>query len=138
MLAITYEDMCNQLRAIFRYYFFDSDFQNNVLNPTLDKIAFENPYKYAKKHEEATDNFIWELASLVDGNRDDSIKLINNASDELIATLYVRLMIFTEFCEDNPKKTYILLSDNNKQLVIECLINFWRLYCHEGSIDFLA
>lgn len=136
-MELTYYEMLDQLKRICAYYFFDEKFPIRM-EKILSNLANVNADKYAEKYEEGTDNFIHEIAKYVDGNRINSITLVNKAPNEILATLIVRLMTFDEYCQSNPNKKYSMLGDTNSQLVIECLINFWRLYNHKGLINPLA
>ncbi|MBE6855846.1 MAG: hypothetical protein E7500_00230 [Ruminococcus sp.] len=136
-LRITYSDMLDQFKKICSYYFFDENFQNKMLK-IIEKIETLNADKYAQKYEEETDEFVHKIARHVDGDRRKSIKLINEASEEILATLIVRLITFDEYCQENPNKEYFMFGDTNNQLVIECLINFWRAYNHKGPINFVV
>lgn len=134
-LTITYFEMLDQFKKICAYYFFDQNFQVKI-EEILENLADINADRYADKYENETDEFIHQIAQHVDGNRNKSIKLVNEASDEILATLIVRLMTFTEYCQKNPNKKCFMFGDTNNQLVVECLINFWRLYRHKGQTIF--
>ncbi len=136
-LTITYSEMLNQFKKICAYYFFDQNFQEKM-EKILGSLANINADKYAEKYEDETDEFVHKIAQHVDGDRNKSIRLVNEASDEILTTLIVRLITFDEYCQKNPNKKYFMFGDTNNQLVIECLINFWRLYSHKGYTNFLA
>lgn len=136
-LTITYSEMLDQFKKICAYYFFDQNFQGKM-EKLLENLADINADKYAEKYEEETDSFIHKITQHVDGDRNKSIRLVNEASDEILATLIVRLVTFDEYCQENPNKKYFMLGDTNSQLVIECLINFWRFYNHKGPTNFLV
>ncbi len=122
-LTITYSEMLDQFKKICSYYFFDWNFQGKM-NKILEKLANIDADEYAKRYEEETDSFIHKIAQHVDGNRNISIKLVNEAPDEILSTLIIRLITFDEYCQSNPNKKYFMFGDTNNQLVIECLINF--------------
>ena len=122
MFKMTYNEMLEQLRKICAYYFFEKDFDENMIQ-ILNKYSDLN-----------ADEFIHKIANHVDGNRGESIKLINHAPEEILATLIYRLMTFVSYCNENPQKQYTLLEGTNSQLVIECLINFWHHYNQESPL----
>lgn len=130
-MTITYSVMLDQFQKICSYYFFDSEFENRMMK-IFAKIEDLNADEYARKHEQETDAFIHQMAQHVDGERKESLKLVREASDEIIATLVVRLVTFEEYCRNNPNKTHFMFGDTDGQLVIECLINFWRVYDRKG------
>lgn len=136
-MELTYSEMSDQFKKICAYYFFDQNFPMKM-EKILENLADISANKYTEKYEKETDDFIYEIAQYVDGNRSNSIKLVNNASNEILAVLIVRLMVFNEYCQNNPNKKYFMFGDTNNQLVIECLINFWRLYNHKGPTDLLV
>ncbi len=133
MFKMTYNEMLEQLRKICAYYFFEKDFDENMIQ-ILNKFSDLNADEFAKKYESKTDEFIHKIANHVDGNRGESIKLINHAPEEILATLIYRLMTFVSYCNENPQKQYTLLEGTNSQLVIECLINFWHHYNQESPL----
>lgn len=139
MSAFTYSEMLIQFKKICAYYFFDENFESKIMTPIIRKIPDEkNINDYVKQNEEETDDFIHKIASFVDGDRNESIKIINNAPEEILTTLIIRLLTFDDYCHKNPNKSYPVLEDSNQQLVIECLINFWRSYNHNGSLNFVV
>lgn len=134
-LTITYSEMLDQLKKICSYYFFDQNFQGKM-NKILEKLTDIDADEYAKRYEEEIDSFIHKIAQHVDGNRNISIRLVNEAPDEILSTLIVRLVTFDEYCQNNPNKKYFMFGDTNNQLVIECLINFWYFYSRKGLTNF--
>ena len=140
MLTITYAEMLDQLKKICQYYFFDGDFLEKVMNPIMDKYEYlgnQNIDDYVKQFEDKTDAFIHKIAACVDGNRKKSIQLVNQADEEILFTLMVRLTAFETYCNENPNKEHLmLLGDTNAQLVVDCLINFYRAYSEGKMIIF--
>lgn len=139
MLKITYEEMLDQLKKITSYYFFDQNFAQNIIMPIFERMENEeiqNADVYASQYEEETDKFIHKLVAYVDGDREKSIKLVNGADENILYAIVVRLTAFEDYCKRNPHQVHLMLGDTNAQLVVDCLINFWRAYRQDSPIIF--
>ena len=136
-LRITYSEMSDQLKKICNYYFFDKNFSKNKMLPIFDEMEKCNDKTaeaYADQYESDTDSFIYEIVNHIDGDREKSIKLVNEAKDEILYTFIVRLTAFESYCIEHPTKIHLLLGVSNKQLAVDCLINFWRSYRQASQI----
>jgi len=130
--------MSDQLMKLCNYYFFDSNFWKNRRKIIIEKYSDKEVNELAERLEETVDNFIHKMTSYIDGNRNDSIRFICDASDDIITVVYFRLSLFMVYSSENPDKKYPLLVDTDKQVIIDSLINFWREYNHSDPLIFLA
>lgn len=137
MSKITYSLMSDQLMKLCHYYFFDTDFLKRIKTIT-QKYTDKEAGELSKKLENDTDKFIHKMASYIDGNRNESIQFIKEAPDDIIAMMYFRLSLFMVYSADNPDKKYPLLLDDDKQLVLDCLINFWHEYKQDDPLTLLV
>lgn len=74
----------------------------------MEKCNDKTAEAYADQYESDTDSFIHEIVKHIDGNREKSIKLVNEAKDEILYTFIVRLTAFESYCVEHPTKTHTL------------------------------
>ena len=93
--------------------------------------------KFANKIEDECDEFIRRISKLV-GDPDAFSKKLAGISEEMALTLYIRISTFEEYAEQNPDHSIpLMIGGSEGQVVIDCLINFWKAYCHTEPLDFL-
>ena len=130
----TYRDA---MHSILGNAFMKSGIQSRIESFLTKMKDGSDAVEFAKKQEDECDDFIHRIAGTVD-NESQCITELANASDTLLATMWIRVSMFEGYAENNPNRSIpLMLGGTEKQIVVDCLINFWKAFCHEGPLNFL-
>jgi len=137
MITLTAKEIQIQFEKIVQYFVYEKEIMekySELLNliPDTEQVDI-----HAAKFEIETDQLIHKLAEMMNGDRKDTINLINTTNEDIVITLIVRILTINQYFTDNPNKT-LPISEEVPQFFIDCLINYWRLYQQNDIINYLG
>lgn len=127
----------DQLQKVIRYFVFDE-----TAKPRLDNIIskipdMENMDEYAQKYEKETDDFICKISELLELEREDTLAVVSEASDQILMTFTIRLLTISEQLLKSPDKM-LPISLDDAPFFCDCLIKYWRAYQKCGDVNLLT
>lgn len=126
-----------QIQKMVKYFVIDENVKHKIDN-TLDLIPnTKNVDEYAMKYESQTDDFIRSISQMLDKEREDTLKIAMNASEQVLASFYIRLITVSEQLLKSPD-IMLPISLDDKQFFCDYFIKYWRAYQEHGEINLLT
>lgn len=126
-----------QIQKMVKYFVIDENVKHKIDN-TLDLIPnTENVDEYAMKYESQTDDFIRSISQMLDKEREDTLKIAMNASEQILVSFYIRLITVSEQLLKSPD-IMLPISLDDKQFFCDYFIKYWRAYQEHGEINLLT
>lgn len=131
------QEIHNQLQKIIQYFVFDE-----LAKPRIDNIISkipdtENVDEYARKYENDTDDFVHKISELLNLEREKTLAVVSETSDQILMTFTIRLLTISEQLLKSPSNM-LPISFDDTQFFCDCFIKYWRAYQKHGEINILT